>query len=218
MAVTAALTQEQFDALLELLDKLSTIFWGPNLEQCRAMRSPDYFRPIVSLAPVLGPESLAVFEKVKSLIRSYPDTLSLFNSLEEDYVPLFINALDGITSPLYQSCYPDINEPHVEPTLMGASAIRMQQRFNSHGIDLDPDLNEPPDHLAVEIEYLYFLIEKGWTEDNAVLKSEASKFASAEMLAWVPVFEKRLRAAPTRPFYSLIAVILVAVLRLAAAL
>ncbi len=216
MAATVVLTGEQRSNLLELLRSLSTVFWGPDLEQCRAIRSKDYFRPLGRLAPALGNAARDALEKVKNLVQGFPDAPALLDSLEEEYIALFVNARSGIAAPLYQSCYPDADAPQAPVALMGAPAVRMQQRFASRDLDLDTGLNEPPDHLAVEIEYLYFLLESGWAENDAALLGEAVDFTNTELLAWIPGFEKRLRAAPTGPFYPLVAAILVAVLRLTA--
>ncbi len=214
MTAGTTLTDAQRTDLLESLRSLSTVFWGPDLEQCRAIRSQDYFRPLERLAPVLGNAARDALDKLKDLVQGFQGAPVLLDRLEEEYIVLFVNARGGIAAPLYQSCYPDADAPRAAATLMGAPAVRMQQRFASRGIDLDTGLNEPPDHLAVEVEYLYFLIEKGWAEKDPGLLGEAVDFTNTELLVWIPGFEKRLQTAPTGPFYPLLTAILVAVLRL----
>ena len=218
MDATVSLTGDQRSALLELLRNLCAIFWGPDREKCREMFLKDYFRPFDILEPFLVSEPPDAAEKVKALIQSSPGEGAFFASLEEAYITLFVNARGGIAAPLYQSCYPDSGDPRTANSLMGEPAVMMKERFTSKGLALDNGLNEPPDHLAIELEYLYFLLQKGWTESRAASLPEAVTFVKTELLSWVPQFEERLRAAPTDPFYPLAAAILVAALRLVAAI
>jgi len=39
---------------------------------------------------------------------------------------------------------------------MGESAGVMRQLFKSKKLSLADSINEPPDHLSIELEYLYF--------------------------------------------------------------
>ena len=86
---------------------------------------------------------------------------ALFDFLEESYVRLFVNAQNGITAPLYHSCYQDTGQPDSQSGLMGESAGFMRQFFKSKGLSLANSINEPPDHLSIELEYLYFLLQQG---------------------------------------------------------
>ncbi len=216
MDATVSLNGEKRAALLEMLRNLSTIFWGPDLEKCREMLSKNYFKPTEVLKPVPGFVPTGTLAKFRDQIHACGDEKALFTHLEEAYIPLFVNARGGVAAPLYQSCYPDATELQTATALMGEPAVRMKQRFASKGLALDRDLNEPPDHLAIEIEYLYFLLQKGWAEGSAPLLSEATAFAQTELLAWIPRFEERLGATAADSFYSLAAAILVATLRLVA--
>ena len=214
MAATVLLTGEQRSALLELLSNLSVVFWGPDLSRCRLIRGKGHFQPFDCLAPVLRNPAREALKKLIALVQGYPDAPALFDSLEEDYIPLFVNARGGIAAPFYQSCYaatlssPDAN------ALMGAPAVMMQQRLSAAGLSLEHSSNEPPDHLAIEIEYLYFLLQKGWGGNDAARLPEAAAFVRTEMLGWVPSFEERLRVAAPNSFYTLTAAILVGALRL----
>ncbi len=52
---------------------------------------------------------------------------------------------------------------------MGPPAVRMKKRFESSGLSLSDNMHEPPDHLSIELEYLYFLLEKGWSDNEGSL-------------------------------------------------
>ena len=97
---------------------------------------------------------------------------------------------------------------------MEAAAERMQARFASRGLSFDSGLNEPPDHLAVELEYLYFLLDSGWSANDPTLLTEAVDFTRAELQSWVPVIEKRVAETAAGSFYAALLTILIAFLRL----
>ena len=214
MPARATPALKQLPELLEFLKMTSALFWGPDLETCRKMRAPDYFTSLDRLAARLDPLPRDVQARLKGHVKGFADAHALCNQLEEEYIPLFVNARGGIAAPLYQSCYPAPDAPREAASLMGAPAERMQARLTGRELGLANGLNEPPDHLAVEIEYLYFLIEKGWGQGDADLIAEAADFVKTEMLAWIPRFEDRLRAAAPNSFYTFITMVLVAVLKL----
>ncbi|NIQ90076.1 MAG: molecular chaperone TorD family protein, partial [Desulfobacterales bacterium] len=74
----------------------------------------------------------------------------MYQHLEEGYVRLFISAKGGITAPLYESCYEFEGAP-----LMGRAAAEMKERFETKDLSVADTIQEPPDHLSIELEYLY---------------------------------------------------------------
>jgi TorA maturation chaperone TorD len=104
--------------------------------------------------------------------------------------------------------------PEVDSPLMGPPAVMMKECFESKGLSLGDHIHDPPDHLSIELEYLYFLLERGWSTDDAALMDEAVSFSAESMLPWVLKFQQRLVAVETEcRFYQLITAILCAILR-----
>lgn len=167
----------------------------------------DFLRPFEQLGAVLSGELSEALQKIVSIVADFADADSLFCHLEETYVSLFITHKEGIVAPLYQSCYEFKNAP-----MMGPSAIMMKQRLESKGLSLTNHLHEPPDHLAIELEYLYFLMEKGWSDNNDDFIDEASSFASKIMLPWVTEFQQRITTKRQFAFFYSVATILCALL------
>jgi len=205
-------TYTQKSALLQSLQKLCSIFWGPTLEKCREILGKDYFLPFEVVDNVPGNDAQDTLEKLRDTIKNFSDVTALFNYLEEAYVRLFVNAMGGIAAPLYQSCYSALMGAGTKASLMGESAVFMKKRFESKGLSLANDLNEPPDHLAIELEYLYFLLEKGWGNEDYELVAEATTFAGESMLPWVMHFRNQLKNESKCPFYPLSSSLLVALL------
>jgi len=194
--------------LLDGLKMIGTIFWGPSLKACTEMVEEPYLERLQSLKAILPVRSLESLSKVVSTIKGFPDGESLYQHLEEGYVRLFISAKGGITAPLYESCYEFEGAP-----LMGRAAAEMKERFEAKGLSVSETINEPPDHIAIELEYLYFLLDKGWGERDDALVAEAVEFASENMLKWMSKIYERLASEKKCLFYPLIVSILEDILR-----
>ena len=193
--------------LLDGLKIMGRMFWGPSLEECTEMVREPYLNRLQSLKSILPGRSFDSLDQIVSTIKSFPDVDSLYQHLEECYVRLFISAKGGIVAPLYESCYEFEGAP-----LMGRAAREMKERFEAQDLSVAENIQEPPDHLSIELEYLYFLLDKGWRDSDNELIGEASAFGTQKMLSWVSKFENRLSAERECYFYSLITTILVSML------
>lgn len=198
--------------MLAVVERISQIFWGPSLEQCRNMVQTPFWLPIEKDLSRLDSSSAAVVKEIKATLSNFSSAQALFDGLEEEYVRLFISDRAGIRSPLYASCYADRDSDERAP-LMGAPALAMQDRFRSKGVSLADDIREPPDHLSIELEYLYFLLRQGWADDDPQLVDEASSFASDIMLPWILKLQHTLAEVETAGrFYPLITTLLCQIL------
>lgn len=201
------ITDAQRIALREVLSGLSTIFWGPTSDVCQQMLDGVFVRPFEKLAPTITSDPPDALEKLGDLFHDFTDAETFLDVLEENYVSLFINDREGIPAPLYASCYEG-----EDPRLMGESALQMQGRFISKGLAQDKNIGEPPDHLSIELEFLYFLLSQENADNDPDPLIEAASFAYEAMLPWVRSFHERLWAAAPFRFYPLVSAILVAVL------
>jgi len=200
---------EQITALLAGIQSLSEWFWGPNLQTCQEIVAGTYFQPFTTLENLLQPHPSDTHQRIESDFKNFSDADSLVQYLETEYVRLFISHRDGIAAPLYESCYVGV-EPGAAGSLMGAPAIRMKKRLQSNGLSIGDGISEPPDHIAIELEYLYYLLEKGWSEGRPTLFNEAIEFAADTMLPWVSDFRDRLAAESEGRCYFFIASLLTA--------
>ena len=200
---------KQKSAFLKGLHKMCGIFWGPSLEDCKSMRQNRYFQPFNELDTVLGTEASDAISHAAFFLKTHTKSSVLYDHLEEEYVRLFISSKDGIPTPLYHSCY----ESH-DALLMGEPAVMMKKRFESKKLSLADTIHEPPDHLSIELEYLYFLLQKGWSDNDRGLIAEAAEFAGDSMLPWVGTFRDKLNVAAQSPFYPMMTTLLISLLRL----
>ncbi|MBW1946193.1 MAG: molecular chaperone TorD family protein [Deltaproteobacteria bacterium] len=201
-------------AVLEGVEIMCRVFWGPDLESCRHMIEGNFFQSFEITLTIPEAKPSVILDNINSIINRFDTPQSLFHHLNECYVRLFVNNKEGITTPLYQSCYEFENAP-----MMGESAIKMNKRFKSKGLSMENRVHEPPDHLAIELEYLFFLLQDSSVglNDNPdkFVSNEAVSFAAETMLPWVTVFNQRLKPViDDCRFYSLASGILVLLLSL----
>ena len=186
---------------------MSQTFWGPSIEGCSEMVEEDYLNRLDSLTSVLRTGAGDGLQEIVSILKTFPDGDSLYQHLEEGYVRLFIGAKCGITAPLYESCYEFEGAP-----LMGRAAAKMKERFETKNLSVADTIREPPDHLSIELEYLYFVLDKGWREEDDALVAEAVDFASDIMLPWISKLSKKLASEEKCRYYPFMAAVLVEVL------
>jgi len=199
-------------ALLESLVALTTIFWGPDPASSRELRQDSLLSPLEAIGSRVTYEHPAVLSDLKDIIDGFEDENALFHYLEEAYVRLFINSRGGIIAPLYASCYADGTAPDENAPLMGPPAVIMRKRLESKGLALSDAMHEPPDHLAIQLEYLYYLLQKGWENNDPTLLSEAVSLAGEDMLPWVIKMHQRIAAENQCRFYPLITSVAVSIL------
>jgi TorA-specific chaperone len=215
MDSSAISTRDQQQAFLKLLKEMSSVFWGPDPEKCAALLEASVFDPFDQINALSGFQISNALSEIKSILQKISNADALYLHLEEAYVRLFISDRKGVTAPLYASCYANTSSGE-RALLMGEPAVDMKNRYESKGLSLSDEIHEPPDHISIELEYLYFLLDKGWSDADEELIIEASTFAAEIMLPWVSNFQAMIAAEKECRFYPLMASILTAILEIIA--
>lgn len=126
------------------------------------------------------------------------------NSLLIDYTKLFLGPYGALASP-YGSVYlENMNR------VMGNSTVDVQNKYAEEGLDVN--LKEVPDHIAIELEYMYFLvfkeIEAAKNQDpgtTACYQQKQRAFLETHLGAWVFDFTSRVEANARTDFYKILA-------------
>jgi TorA maturation chaperone TorD len=200
--------ENRWDALLTGIQRLCRIFWGPSEASCRQMLEPSYLQPFEAIGSRTKVRWAADLSDLQNLLKGFCDPASLFAYLEQGYVRLFVNAKDGIAAPLYASCYENEADPH----LMGDAAVRIRKIISDLGISIRTDVGEPPDHLSIELELLYYLLNQGGGPNHRISITKAKDFAAEFMIPWVKAFYLRLIDEVQCRFYPLMTAVLLGVL------
>lgn len=123
-----------------------------------------------------------------------------------DYTRLFLGPVQTLAKP-YASCWlPPPAEADVNPSLA------VLEMYGKGGFEIAEELRELPDHIAVELEFLYLLIFQG---NEAQRSGEADRFAAVAELehnfldthlgAWISPFTAAMRAGAETGFYRQLA-------------
>nr|WP_158162529.1 molecular chaperone TorD [Vibrio mimicus] len=155
------------------------------------------------LSGLADEESLA--DDVRSLIDALnrlQDRQDAQLELAADFCDLFLKS-DRDSALPYASVYTD------KGLLNGKPAQQMRELLAAHEVKVDQNLNEPADHLAIQLDFLAHLVistnqlEQN-SEVNAALQVQ-SDFISQHILTWLPVFVERCTQFDTFGLYAAVA-------------
>jgi len=119
--------------------------------------------------------------------------------LSIDHAALFVGPFELIAAP-YGSVYKEKNRQ-----IMGESTIDVL-RFYQYA-DLSVDIKEPPDHIAIELEFMSYLCTKEAESIRDGNQEETNKFRNIQTqffqtaLNWVPQFCNSIKEGTNNPFY-----------------
>lgn len=95
-----------------------------------------------------------------------------------------------------------------EPRVMDASTLAVVELYRSAGFGVDEDLREAPDHIALELEFLYLLTfhcneaaRAGDAEALARWEGLRSTFLNEHLGAWAGRFAQAVQANAATAFY-----------------
>lgn len=116
------------------------------------------------------------------------DDEQFYNLLAVEYTRLFITGIPELPCPPYESLYR-------EKEVMGNSTLEVLESYSGAGLKVLENFHDLPDHVAVELEFLYYLMDKGNTEaHDSFIKKHVSK--------WVPEFCEQVEKNDRIGFYK----------------
>ncbi|MCX8118463.1 MAG: molecular chaperone TorD family protein [Desulfobacterota bacterium] len=153
-----------------------------------------------NLATVLSEICNEAVPFVSEMERSLLETSE--EELRVEYARLFVGPYE-LKAPPYGSVYLD-----GERRLMGDSTLEVLRQYEEAGLVLEEGLKEPPDHIAIELEFMYYLLykEAEAREDSEREKANAfretrERFFKKLLNPWVPIFCEKIKESTDHPFY-----------------
>ncbi|MEA1967055.1 MAG: molybdopterin-dependent oxidoreductase [Thermodesulfobacteriota bacterium] len=120
------------------------------------------------------------------------DPEELYKELSYDYADIFLNAGANPAFP-YESAHTG-----KKPVLMQKPVFALREYFKKAGVHKNPGYKDLDDHIAVEMEFLRYLLEK---QDEDLYR----KFFKGTYLKWVNSFCDQLTASANTVFYQALA-------------
>ena len=149
-----------------------------------------------------GDEMRTAYDSLVSVIRSQISTFTL-EDLQVEYTGLFITAFHDSFCPPYESIYRDDGR-----RLMGESTVSVKRYYNRFGLGVSQIFKDLPDHIAAELEFMFFLsfnegkfVSDGCDEERKLCIDYEKKFLEEHMLRWIPDFVECLETSSNPEFF-----------------
>jgi TorA maturation chaperone TorD len=123
--------------------------------------------------------------------------------LRVDYSKLFVGPF-RLLAPPYGSVYLEDKRE-----VMGVSTIDVRNRYQQAGLKISGEVKEAPDHIALELEFIYYLIfkeiessEKSEFDRARDYMNQQQQFLKIHLGAWVPEFARAVEKNAVTGFYK----------------
>lgn len=157
-----------------------------------------------ALATLLGSVAPAAAQAAEDAAAAGSETT--IEALAVEHARLFIGPFQLIAPP-YGSVYLDDSK-----TVMGDSTAKVAAFYHACGLHLADDFHELPDHFAVELEFMSYLVHKQREAEGLDDKDEVAAAVSLQLefldrflMPWVVPFTSAIIVDGEAPFYKAIA-------------
>ena len=180
------------------------------ISACYYLPEEDVTEKLAALAETLGNVCAAAAEHVAKM-RGETDrcslsagcSLSAIEPLRIDYARLFVGPFE-LLAPPYGSVYLEGARQ-----VMGGSTIDAKNRYQAAGLNMSSSVKEAPDHIAIELEFMYYLIFKEIESlEQADLESamnyleKQKDFLKTHLGRWVSKFAAKVEENARADFYK----------------
>jgi TorA maturation chaperone TorD len=177
---------------------LAACFYQPKKE----MLGAEQFLPALALnLEAICPDAAPFARRMRDSMAEYTE-----EELAVEYARLFVGPF-GLKAPPYGSIYLDNDH-----TVMGPSTMETIRVYEAEGLARDEGFHELPDHIAVELEFMYYLVyrqaealQKGDTARAEVYRLKQEQFRTNFLGKWVHPFCTHIQDETDNRFYSALA-------------
>lgn len=177
---------------------LAACFYIPRKEM---FLQEDLFKNLTESLRKSSPDSAEFSVRMGEAVMQYSN-----EDLSAEYAKLFVGPYE-IKAPPYGSLYLDSGKK-----IMGDSTLEVTRIYQSTGLSIDDEFKELPDHITVELEFMYYLtyreaeaLEKaGIDEASGYLRTQAL-FLDNFLGRWIQPFCRKIKEATDNGFYRALA-------------
>lgn len=167
----------------------------------RAFRTPAEWTPALpeTLRERFVPPDHPLRELATKTADAWEDALRDPEQTAVAHARLFLGPFE-IQAPPYASLYLD-----PQRRLMGAVSQEAARAYAEAGLGPGPGPREAPDHVACELEFMYFLAFQQATTADREWADRQQRFWQGHLGRWLPEFAANMAAAESHPFYDALA-------------
>lgn len=136
----------------------------------------------------------------------------ILRTLKVEYARLFIGPPRPLVSPFASTRLAPPSDLESPVLGIGKEARSVEASYDEAGVRVATELREPPDHIATELEFLYFLSgneSEAWRagddESARDWRRRQRDFVDGHVKTWALDFFDEVVAATTEPFYRAMA-------------
>lgn len=133
---------------------------------------------------------------VENFTRAWEQALEDPEALELSHARLFLGPFEILASP-YASFYLDVNQQ-----LMGSISSAVANAYAEAGLKPGEGPKEAPDHVALEWEFVYFLMHQYISTEDSEWLDKRDHFVESHMSQWLPKLCALIHEADVHPFYE----------------
>ena len=171
----------------------------------------EYFRPpnedidlkLKTLESRIKKACIRAVPYIAKMKKHFEEDEGDIDSLRVDFSRLFVGPF-GMLAPPYGSVYMESGRK-----VMGNSTLDVVSRYREEGLDISGDFHDPPDHIAAELEFVYFLIFKaleaashGDMDASGRYMEKRWRFYTDHIGAWISDFEENVEKKAESKFYK----------------
>lgn len=194
----------QAKARSEIYQGLSALFCEPEDE---LLIEKQIFRSLRNALEVIQPGQVDLVDELSEKCSKYSN-----RELLVDYTKLFLGPFEAIAYP-YSSMY------YGDKGLMTGVTSWVGNFYRFAGLQFDFGIRDLPDHIVVELEFMYHLAFKEWEACSEQRKDEAAKYADLQkefvlchLSVWGAKMSDAIIESEKNEFYSALARLLKAFL------
>ena len=160
-------------------------------------------KTLENLSGLLGrvcPEPFRLRQQMKEALQKYSN-----DDLLVEYAKLFVGPFELKAAP-YGSVYLEGGK------VMGESTVKVLELYKEEGLAMDADFTDLPDHITVELEFMYYLafkeveaLEEKNTEKAAYYLDARESFQQNYLAKWVGPFCRKIKEGTDNEFYNALA-------------
>jgi len=128
--------------------------------------------------------------------------------LEYEYNKLFVGP-EHVLCPPYESVYRSDRSEIELGLVMGPSTNDAKKRYREAGLEIAKDFKELPDHIAIELEFMYFLCANEAKskdfEEASLWRKRQREFIASHIKPWYSNFSRMLELNAISSFYKAVA-------------
>jgi TorA maturation chaperone TorD len=190
---------------------LALAFYEPTADLLEDFQKADNAKQLLVASDVLlGSEGNKVMVEFLKLVNiAVANKEEALPELRAEYTRLFLGPMTP-TCPPYESVFDKERSEENWGTMAGPSTDAMDKALADEGLEITLEFAELSDHAAIELEYMYYLLSRGYFgEDNkeAFIK-KANVFLVEHLAKWLPEFGVLVSVKSNHSFYRAVGLFL----------